>query len=151
MKNKYKFWVIFSVLVAFVAGLVGGFWVERYLALKKRPPFGARPPRQAVHFPTLDEMSRELELTSDQREEIRKIFERNDARLKELRSDMHSRLTEIRAKLKSELDAVLTTAQREKFEAMIEKYLQQRKRGFEKKKANFEKGRSLNKMEGERR
>ncbi len=151
MKNKYKFWVIFSVLVAFVAGLVGGFWLERYLALKKRPPSGARPPREAVHFPTLDEMSRELELTADQQEEIRKVFERNDGRLKELRSEMHSRLTEIRAKLKTELDAVLTPAQRDKFEAMIEKYLQRRKRDFEKRKADFEKERSSYKMEGERK
>jgi len=151
MKNKYRFWVIFSVLVAFVAGVLGGFWVERYLVQKKRPPFGVRPPRETVHFPSLEQMSRELGLSADQQEQIRQIFERNDASLKELRSDMHGRLAEIRAQLKSELDAVLTPEQRQKFEEMIEKYMLQRKKEFDRRKGNFERNRFKNKPEGERR
>ncbi|MGQ9671824.1 MAG: Spy/CpxP family protein refolding chaperone [Candidatus Aminicenantales bacterium] len=134
MKNKFRFWTFIFVLVAFAAGLLGGFWVEHYFAQKKRRFDGSRPSRETVHFPSLELMSRELSLTADQQERIRQIFERNDARLKELRSDMHSRLTEIRAQLKSELEGVLTPEQRQKFEAMIAKYLLQRKRDFEKRK-----------------
>ncbi len=151
MKNKYRFWLVFSVLVAFGSGLLGGFWFERYIAHKKRPTFGPRPPREAVHFPSLEQMSRELGLSTEQEDQIRQIFERNDARLKELRSEMHARLTEIRSKLKAELEAVLTPEQRQKFEEMIDKYVQQRKKDFEKRRGNFERERSPNKPEGERR
>ncbi|MBM3284275.1 MAG: periplasmic heavy metal sensor [Candidatus Aminicenantes bacterium] len=151
MRNKYKFWLVFSVLVAFIAGLLGGLWGERYLSQKKRRAYFAKPPRESVHFPSLEQMSRELGLSAEQQEEIRQIFERNDVRLKELRSDMHSRLTEIRARLKSELNGVLTAEQQEKFEAMIQNYLLQRKKEFEKRKGDYKRERFPDKPEGDRR
>lgn len=146
MKNKSRFWIILVVLVAFVAGLLGGFWVERYLIQKKRPRFRPKPPREeTVRFPSLDQMSRELGLSEDQQAAIRQAFERNDVRLKELRSDMHSRLTQIRAQLKTEIDAILTVEQKQKFEAMIQRYLEERKKEFEKRKGDSERERSPDK------
>ncbi len=134
MMGKYKFWLILSVLVAFIAGLLGGIWSERYFSRKKRHAQIARAQKEPVHFPSLERMAQELGLSAEQQEQIKKIFERNDINLKELRSDMHSRLTKIRTELKNELDSVLTAEQRKKFEEMIQNYLQERKRMYERRR-----------------
>ncbi|MDH7513205.1 MAG: hypothetical protein QHH14_09695 [Clostridiales bacterium] len=134
MMGKYKFWLILSILVAFIAGLLGGVWSERYFFDKKGRAKIARPQREPVHFPSLEQMAQELGLSEEQQEKIKKIFERNDISLKELRSDMHSRLTKIRAELKSELDSVLTEEQRKKFEEMIQNYLRERKREYDRRR-----------------
>jgi len=126
MKNQYKFWIVLSLVVAFGAGLIGGVFGERYYLQKRH----ARDNRGPAHFPSLEQMAQDLGLSADQQELIRKIFERNEARLKELRTDMHGRLMSIRAELKSEIDNVLTAEQKQKLEAMIEKYVAQRKREF---------------------
>lgn len=136
MMGKYKFWIVLSVLVAFTAGLLGGIWSERYFFQKKRHARIDRAQRDSVHFPSLERMAQELELSTEQQEKIKKIFERNDIKLKELRSDMHGRLTKIRAELKRELDGVLTAEQKEKFEKMIQNYLLQRKQEYEKRREN---------------
>ncbi len=151
MMGKYKFWIVLSVLVVFAAGLLGGIWSERYFFHKKRHDKIARAQRDAVHFPSLERMSQELGLTAAQQEQIKKIFERNDVKLKELRSDMHSRLTKIRAELKSELDAVLTAEQRKKFEEIIQKYLLQRKEEYEKRRENSRRQNSAENPKGDMR
>jgi Spy/CpxP family protein refolding chaperone len=114
MKNKYIFWIIFSLIVAFAAGLIGGVFGERYY-LQKRHDRG-RP-----HPPSLEQMAKDLGLSADQQEQIKKIFERNETKFKELRADMHDRLRSIRAELKKEIDSILTAEQRQKIETMIEK------------------------------
>lgn len=136
MMGKYKFWIVLSVLVAFAAGLLGGIWSERYFFHRKRHDRIARAQRDSVHFPSLEQISQELELSAEQQEQIKKIFERNDVKLKELRSDMHGQLRKIRAELKSELDGVLTAEQRKKFEEMIQNYILQRKKEYEKRREN---------------
>ena len=120
MKNKYIFWIVFSLIVAFAAGLVGGVFGDRYY-LQKRHDRG-RP-----HPPSLERMAKDLGLSADQQEQIKKIFERNEAKLKELRADMHDQLRSIRAELKKEIDSVLTAEQRQKIETMIEKHARREK------------------------
>ena len=132
MKNKYIFWIIFSLIVAFAAGLIGGAFGERYY-LQKRHDRGeqGRP-----HPPSLEQMAKDLGLSADQQEQIKKIFERNETKFKELRADMHDRLRSIRAELKKEIDSILTAEQRQKIETMIEKHTHRDKKrpeeGYEK-------------------
>jgi Spy/CpxP family protein refolding chaperone len=128
--SKYKFWLILSLIVAFAAGIFGGIFSERYYFHRKRHVNLARTQteRNPAHFPSIEQLAQDLNLSAEQQEQIRKIFERNDAKLKDLRTDMRGRLATIRAELKTEVDAVLTAEQKQKFEAMIESYLEQRKR-----------------------
>ncbi len=149
MMGKYKFWIVLSFLVAFTAGLLGGIWSERYFFRKKGRAKIARAQRDSVHFPSLERMAQELELSGEQQEQIKKIFERNDIKLKELRSDMHGRLTKIRAELKRELDGVLTAEQRKKFEEMIQNYLLQRKEEYEKRRENSRRQNSAESPKGD--
>jgi Spy/CpxP family protein refolding chaperone len=151
MMGKDKFWIVLSVLVAFAAGLLGGIWSERYFFHKKRDDRIARAQRDSRHFPSLEQMAQELGLSAEQQEQIKKIFERNDVKLKELRSDMHGRLTKIRAELKGALDAVLTPEQRKKFEEMIQNYLLQRKEEYEKRRENSRREDSAEKPKGDMR
>jgi len=127
MKNKFKFWIILSLIIVFAAGVAAGIFSEKYL-ISKRPE---RTGRSATHFPSLEMMAQELSLSPQQKEQIREVFKNNEERLKGLRSNMREQLSTIRSQLKTEIENILTPEQRQKFEAMIEKYIGQRKRELE--------------------
>lgn len=132
MKNNYKFWIIFSLVIVFVAGITGGILFEKNFMEKKQERRVKK--RSSVRFPSLKIMAQELNLTSEQQEEIREIFKNNEERFKKLRSHMNERLSSIRTQLKNEIKNVLTEEQNAKFEAMIQKYISQKKKEAEKRK-----------------
>jgi len=132
MKNHYKFWIVFSLIIVFAAGVIGGILFEKHI-LGKEPKKTART-RSSIRFPTLDTMALELDLTAEQQEQIREIFKSNEERIDTLRSQIHERFLSIRTQLKNEINNVLSEEQRLKFEAMIEKYLSQRKKDVEKRR-----------------
>ena len=132
MKNYNKFWIVFSLIVVFSAGFIGGILFEKHLIDKKVEKRVKR--RNSVRFPSLEMMAKELSLTPEQEEQIREIFKNNEKRFKNLRSDINERLLSIRSQLKNEIKNVLADEQVLKFEAMIEKYISQRKKEVEKRK-----------------
>ena len=132
MKNYNKFWIVFSLIVVFAAGFIGGILFEKHLIDKKVEKRVKR--RSSVRFPSLEIMAKELSLTPEQEEQIREIFKNNEERFKNLRKNIHDRLSSIRSQLKNEIKNVLTDEQVLKFEAMIEKYISQRKKEMEKRK-----------------
>jgi len=132
MKNHYKFWIVFSFIVVFATGVIGGILFEKHI-LGKEPKKPTRT-RSSVRFPTLDTMAQELDLTTEQQEQIREIFKSNEERIDTLRSQIHERFLSIRTQLKNEINNVLSEEQRLKFEAMIEKYLSQRRKEIEKRR-----------------
>lgn len=125
MKNK--FWIILSLIIVFAAGVAAGIFSEKYMTSERLEKMRKR----SVHFPSLEMMAQELSLTLQQKEQIREVFKANEERLKVMRGQMHSGLSEIRSQLKMEIENILTPEQRQKFEAMIEKYIGQRKRELE--------------------
>lgn len=137
MKNHYKFWIVFSFIIVFAAGVIGGILFEQNILDKKTKKITRK--RSPVRFPSLEMMAEELNLTEDQQEQIREIFNNNEERFKIMRSQIHERFSSIRSQLKSEIKNVLTEEQNIKFEAMIEKYLSQRKKGQEERKKHSKK------------
>lgn len=134
MKNKYKFWIILSLIIVFLAGITGGICINKYHILKKPKWLQSdKTKRTTTHFPSLEIMARELNLTPEQQEQIREIFKSNEERLKNLRIHLREELTKIRSQLKNEIEIVLDIDQKKKFEAMIEKYVSQRKKETEKR------------------
>lgn len=132
MKNANKFWIVLSFFIVFAAGVVAGILFENnYLDKKPR-----REPerRSSIRFPTLDMMAEELGLTAEQQEQLREIFKNNEERLKTYRGEIHEHYKIMRAQLKEEMDGVFTAEQKAKFEAMIEKYLSERKKEAESRK-----------------
>lgn len=132
MKNHNKFWIVLSLIVVFAAGFFGGILFEDYILDKKAKQ---RPPRKSsVRFPTLEIMAEELTLTPEQQEQIREIFNNNEKRIKNLRSEIHERYSGMRTQLRNEIKSVLTEEQNLKFDAMIEKYVSHRRKELEGRK-----------------
>jgi hypothetical protein len=146
MKNYNKFWIVFSLIVVFAAGFIGGILFEEHLIDKKVEKRVKR--KSSVRFPSLEIMAKELSLTPEQEEQIREIFKNNEGRFKNLRKNIDDHLLSIRSQLKNEIKNVLTDEQVLKFEAMIEKYISQRKKEMEKRKKH---PRNHRKDKGEKR
>lgn len=132
MKNYNKFWIVLSLIVVFAAGVMGGILFEKHLIDKKVEKRVKK--RSSVRFPSLEMMAQELSLTPKQQEQIKEIFKNNEERFKNLRKNIDERLSSIRSQLKTEIKNVLTDEQVLKFEAMIQKYISQRKKEMEKRK-----------------
>lgn len=136
MKNHYKLWIIISMIVVFIAGVVSGVLIDKNM-LNKRTHDPRR--RSSTHFPTLKMMAEELRLSAAQQEQIREIFQNNEEHFKNLRRDMDKRLSDIRSQLLTDIKSVLDENQKAKFDAMIDKYRAQRKREYEERKKRQEK------------
>ena len=132
MKNNTKFWIVFSLIIVFAVGVVGGIYFERFVLDKKTERHTRS--RRHVRFPSLETMAQELDLSVEQQEKIREIFKKNEERFKRLRSQIQESLSSMRTQLKDEIKSVLNEEQNRKFEALIEKYLTQRKKEQEKRK-----------------
>ncbi len=139
MKNNYKFWIILSLVIVFLTGLMGGILIERHI-IDKKPTKRTRR-ASPIRFPSLEMMAQELNLTSDQQEQIREIFKNNEGKIKKLRKDINQHFLSMRTQLRSEIIDVLSEEQKLKFEAMIKKYISQRKEASERRKKHSTKRR----------
>lgn len=79
-------------------------------------------------------MAEELSLTAEQKLQMQGLFKKNEARIKQLHSDMDDQLRALRAQLMEEIKSVLTEEQIQKFDAMVEAYRARRKAQAEKRK-----------------
>jgi uncharacterized protein YneF (UPF0154 family) len=131
MKNHSKFWIILSLVVVFVAGLLSGIFLEQNLTRKRIKKTTER--RSSVRFPSLKIMVEELGLTSEQQEQIREIFRNSEERMKELSSSYRKQYSQMRAQLKDEIKNVLSEEQNQKFEDMIQKYISERKKEMDRR------------------
>jgi Spy/CpxP family protein refolding chaperone len=124
MNSKYKMWVTLSLIAVFALGVVVGIFGGKMLLddQKRRPR-----PRQEP-FPTLEVISKELQLTSEQEAQIREAFKRSEERFQAFGKEVHGRLAELREQLKTEVDAVLTQEQEKKMQELMEKHLPKRRR-----------------------
>ena len=139
--KKSKLWIILSLILIFAAGVGGGIFAERWW-LAKKPE--ARRSIMAARYPSRDRWAKELGLTAEQQEKIREIFKKNDERIKGLRTDYFKHVGEMRDELKKEIDAVLTPAQKQKMEAMIQKFSEEHRRENEKREKQNESQRKRN-------
>lgn len=124
MNNKYKLWVTLSLIAVFILGVAVGVCGNRWLLEKKKPPSRQR----QEPFPTLEVISKELQLTPEQEEKIREVFKRSEERFQAFRKEVHTRLTELREQLKTEMDEVFTPEQEKKMQELMDRYMRQRRR-----------------------
>lgn len=134
MKNHYKFWIVLSFLIVFVAGIFGGVLLQDKVLDTKAEKKSRSSRRSSVHFPTLDDMATELGLNSSQKEQIQEIFQNNEKRLREFRGKIHNQYSDLRTQLLIDIKSALTAEQAEKFDGMINRYMSQRKEAKEKRR-----------------
>jgi len=128
MKKRPTAWLAAALAVVFLAGAAAGIFFER-LVLSPRGGHG----RPSGHFPSLEILARELDLTADQQARIKDIFERNEERFRGLRGDIRKNLNDIREQLKREIDAVLTPEQIKKLQDMIARHKDKARREYERR------------------
>lgn len=75
--------------------------------------------------------SKRLELTSDQEEKLGAILEGYRGRFGNLRLHMHPLYTALRDSLNTDIRAILTPAQQEKFETMLHEFNERRRWKFD--------------------
>jgi ABC-type iron transport system FetAB ATPase subunit len=131
MKNN-KIWIALTLIIVFSAGVLGGVLLDKHVLKTKH----RRPPsrRDSARFPTLDTMAKELNLTKEQQDQIKTIFKENEKRIKEQRDSIHKQYRSMRISLLDEIKDVLDNEQKEKFDAMIKKYIDQQKKEWENRK-----------------
>lgn len=105
-----KVWrVILVALVIFVAGAVGGAAAARLFQSRPANPRAAGPPWAAQRSEMLRLMQRELDLSHDQREQARHLFEESRERMnKEWRRESQQ--------VREELGRILTPEQRRRWQ-----------------------------------
>jgi len=118
MIKRYKLWIVLTLLVVFGLGAAAGYFGERYYLMHR---WDRRQAPDRTPFPLLEPVAKALKLTAEQQTKIREIFKKSDERMEELQSQIHGRLREVRALLKSEVDGVLTPEQVRQLEDMIQK------------------------------
>lgn len=79
--------------------------------------------RRAFEHRRLEALSRELDLTSEQKEKIATIFEKHHQERKTvMRERCGGAMSEAKEKMRAEIHAVLTPPQREKYDAMVREH-----------------------------
>ncbi len=122
MKNKFKIIIVLSFIVVFAAGVVSGIFCDKYFIKKdfRKPTPGRRPP---AHFPTLEDMSKELDLEKSEEQKIKEIFKNTEKKLDEMRHQVGRQFSSIRKELITDIKSILNDEQKERFDEMIQRYL----------------------------
>ena len=137
MNRSQKFWIIFSLVIVFVVGMIAGVLLDDNVLNKMQRPQEKR--RNSAQFPSMCIMAEELSLSEAQQNKIREIFKENDARLSLLRKQIHKQFASIRSKLIEEIKSILDEDQKLKFENMIDRYISQRKKEMKKRNERMNK------------
>lgn len=142
MNQNTKYWIIFSLIFVFIIGVIAGVILDNNVLDKQQKPRNKR--NNTVRFPTLCSMAEELSLSEAQQAQIQDIFKTNDEKLKVFRKQIREQFMTIRSSLIDEINEILDDEQKIKFEAMIERYLSQRKKELEKRSQRSKKPRNKN-------
>ncbi len=137
MNRSQKFWIIFSLVIVFVVGMIAGVLLDDNVLNKMQRPQEKK--RNSAQFPSMCTMAEELSLSEAQQNKIREIFKENDARLSLLRKQIHKQFASIRSKLIEEIKSILDEDQKLKFENMIDRYISQRKKEMKKRNERMNK------------
>ena len=116
--NRWKSWLgIVSVFIigVVIGGLIAVTLIRNHVIRVTR--FG--PPRfeEAI----LDHMARDLDLTGEQREEIRRISREFDPRFREIMTGSREEVHRLQEELEGRIKEILTPEQIERFEENIER------------------------------
>ena len=116
-----RLWAGLFVLVVFVAGLAAGVVVRPWLGPGPSRGFG---PRGMVGRPPLDRVTERIlaniaDLTPEQDQDLRAVFDGRQQRLREINEEVRDRFETQQAQMNAEISAILTPEQMEIFENEI--------------------------------
>jgi Heavy-metal resistance len=115
MLNRSKLAAVGLLAAVFVAGGLAGWGGREASERDQRGPGGRRGPDALVNY-----LSRELDLSSAQRDSVRAIIARHRPETDTLWARVRPQFDAIKARLRAEIDAQLTPAQRAKHQQLID-------------------------------
>jgi len=98
-----------------LGGVAGGFSMQAYHRVRFARELSGPPDRARMHF-RMEAMSRQLDLTRDQRSKIEAIFEKHESERQATFQRCAPGFEKLRAEIDSEIRAVLNTDQQKKFD-----------------------------------
>jgi Spy/CpxP family protein refolding chaperone len=130
--NRIRIWFSLFVLAVFCVGLAGGVLIGRRLSPDRsfvrafRPPPGADfrgpmggPGERIGGAPAgrlIERLTRELDLTADQRSRIEGVLTARRTRFDSLQQDVRAKFDAEQESLRNEIRAILTPEQQQKFD-----------------------------------
>ena len=133
-RTSMRLWAGLFVLVVFSGGLAAGFAVRPWF--DPEPPRGFRgrggPPPSSARMTErlLDRLDANLELSDDQRQRLREVFEARRLRFRELDASVREQFEAERAQMNAEIATILTAEQMEIFESRIVRMRRDRRDRF---------------------
>ena len=116
MFNRSKAWAVALLAAAFLAGATVS-WAVR----SRRPEPGPRG-RGRGSEAMVALLSRRLDLTAEQRDSVRAVFQRHRAAMDALWSDVHPRLDSLRQAMRGQIAAQLDSTRRERYLRLLAKH-----------------------------
>jgi len=116
MFNRSKAWAAALLAAAFLAGATVS-WTLRSMRPAREPHARGRGSEAMVTY-----LTRRLDLTADQRDSVRAVFQRHRAAMDALWYDVHPRLDSLRQAMRGQIAAQLDTGRRERYLRLLAKH-----------------------------
>jgi Spy/CpxP family protein refolding chaperone len=124
--RKARLWLAVVFLVGAAIGGVFGYSFARHTVLAKtNPPPMSEPERRAKR---VADMTHEVGLTPEQSQKVDDIIREAHGEMKGIRDKAESDVDVVREKARNEMRALLTPEQKAKFEALVQRMDEERKK-----------------------
>ena len=122
--TSMRLWVGLFVLVVFVAGVAGGVALRPWVTSDPQSEFGRRGPRRGegagpVAGRLFDRIAADIDLTADQGQQLRAVFETRGQRMREIDQEVQDLFETEQAQMNAEIAEILTPEQMEIFKNAI--------------------------------
>ncbi len=113
--TRRRLWFGLFVAVVFLLGVAVGLGAARFLRLG--PPFGRGGPPGPPPTPAavLERMSRELNLSAEQQQQLQEVFRQGTDRMQQLQTATREQFDAERTRLEADIERVLTPDQQTKY------------------------------------
>jgi Spy/CpxP family protein refolding chaperone len=124
-KRKAAFWVAIVFVLGAALGGVFGYWYGHRSVVAAAPAPLSEPERRARR---VEQLTQELSLNNDQRQQLDAILSKLHTQYKDLRDQSDAQMNDARQKGRDQIRAILTPEQKPKFEEFLKHMDEERKR-----------------------